>query len=409
MSTVFENTNGHVKVFGENDRVVGSFQIPPGQTALGVMARNHGVRDGEVFGEDFWVYREGQRVRKWFSYCEGWEHFWEPVLDDPRRIEAVYQRLKIRRDRRLEMIEEHLRVIMTASAPVPSARYGESWIVYAQPYRPENQMDGQCWVYDIHESRRRKGEIGRVMNWAAEPTGAVDWALGDRLYHLEMLSRAYFLGLVGEALDRSLQKVIKARHPDWCTAGRMYEVRVDGRHYVYRVDVVVGDYLDLVRHCWPGDEYFVLDPVRAGVDTSMTQESENQVKHFFVRKPVAPVEGRRVRGFPLACVAYTVLGPGSAEHTVKVRIGVSVWNPKDKYDRALGVQVAVGRALNGRTKAGYEIEAPADFVVEEVRTYLFLDAEDIPLRVRKALEAEDERLVRLVRPGPQDASQATSP
>lgn len=253
MRTILENQGGNVKLMpGTSDEM--SVRIPPNQTALGLLSRNH-VNDNEVFSEDYWVYKDGKRIRKWFSYCEGWNHFWTPVLDDIKHLESVYHKLQIRSQKRYGMMNKHLELIMRTSKQTKNKWGGKSWFIHAKPSRPENQSEGECWLYDIHISDYFGGPA-YSMNWVPLPSKFSNLKLGNQLSNLEQLSKPILLHRVGNALDMAFIKYLRRKFPTLndFNNGNLFEIRVDGRHYIYQWSE-----RDFSKHAWPGDKYQIVD------------------------------------------------------------------------------------------------------------------------------------------------------
>lgn len=102
---------------------------------------------------------------------------------------------------------------------------------------------------------------------------------------------------------------------------------------------------------------------------------------------------RNDNGFPLACVSAIKSASGG------VNIGISVHNPRDKFDRHLARRIATGRAEAlgrhddpARNNAVWYCEMEdlsGEDVFEQIKYYLTRCCEDgtlsLPQRVRKAL------------------------
>lgn len=65
-----------------------TFNVPTTHTALSVIGSNN-IMDGDDFRDDYWVYRNGKKVRKWFMKLRNRDlRIWPPRLDDIAKCEA---------------------------------------------------------------------------------------------------------------------------------------------------------------------------------------------------------------------------------------------------------------------------------------------------------------------------------
>lgn len=259
-TVIFESKDGEGKIYPGTPFET-SIQVPKTESMLGLLSRNPDVRDGDHYKDDGWVYNGGVKRRKWFSHMEGWKHFWAPVLDNPVRLEAVYYKLKLRQDARYKRLWEHVQKIMDTTKSTKGKWDRKAWLVHAQPYRPENQMEGKCWLYDIHYAHDLGDAPSYTMDWVDIPNKFRHLELGNKMYHLERMTRGTMRWGMEQALDAAFRKYLKEKYPNWqkMQAGTMFEIRVNGRHYVYRLEYNRYGVLWLEKHVWAGEQYHIVE------------------------------------------------------------------------------------------------------------------------------------------------------
>lgn len=260
MTTVFESKDGNVKFFpGEEGEM--SVKIPTSHSALGLFSRNIAF-DREVFADDFWVYKDDKKIRKWFSGLPGWKHFWEPVLDDVKHLESVYHKVKLRSDQRWSKLWEVAGVIMKTTKQTKNKWGQQCWLVHAQPYLPKHHSEGKCWTYNIHLSEHFDNRPAYSSDWVDTPNKFRHLELGNQMYHMEQLTVSRFLCMLEDALERSLEKYLRKTIPNILShsnVGKMYEVQINGRRYVSRVVHNRFGVPILEKHIWADEDYTILE------------------------------------------------------------------------------------------------------------------------------------------------------
>jgi len=248
----------------QNDQQATQIQIPEDQSALSILGQNNGtICDGMKFDRDGWIYLDGKRHRKYFSYLEGWEHFWKPCLNDIAHLESVYFKCKQRKERRWDSIWSHIKEIVK-QVPASKNEYGEDeWLVHAKPnhldVEEEEWLPQKWWEYRIHSLPDnhpfqsswddRYPRLTFSFDWVKEPTEPKFLELGQELYRLEMNARGKFESMVWRALDKALQTKIMKEYPNW-QKGFNGEVSVNGRKYAYHLVIYKHGRSELVKVDW---------------------------------------------------------------------------------------------------------------------------------------------------------------
>ena len=259
---LFQRERGKAKMY-PGTLLETKVEVPPTETMLGLLSRNLDVQDGDRFAEDGFVYnQEGAKTRKWFSYMQGWNHFWAPVLDNPARLEAVYHKVKLRSDARYKRLWDHIQKIIDTTKQSQNKWKEKSWIVHAQPTFSQHQQDRECWAYDIHYRDFDNGVPSYSMSWVDIPKKFLHLELGNELYRLEHIAQGdtFRYGLE-QVLNASLIKYLKNKYPDWqkMPVDTLFELRINGRHYVYQLLRNRYGAIVLEKHVWAGENYHIVE------------------------------------------------------------------------------------------------------------------------------------------------------
>lgn len=234
------------------------FTLPPDESALGLLCVNK-VQAGDKFGEDYWIYRDGQKVRKWFKPFEDLEHFWPPVLDDLPRLEATYWKLKQRSEHRWSYITELLKTITTTIEPQKIRGY-DGWIVdgFLDKHDPKYLRR-----YTVHEGKAFGFDQPSYSHDRVEvPEHPLNRELGMKLEYLdETLCRGRMSFYVRKMLEEAFEKHIRKIDPDVYTRkpvhDRVYDILVNGHHYIYALQANSAGCLLPVKIAWAGSDYRV--------------------------------------------------------------------------------------------------------------------------------------------------------
>lgn len=100
------------------------------------------------------------------------------------------------------------------------------------------------------------------------------------------------------------------------------------------------------------------------------------------------VDCREVRGNPIACIAYERHSDPDMEGMDYILFALSIGNPKDRFEKARGREIAAARLNKSTTvQEGFVIgeDAPSTEVVRVILEYI-ADSLKLPRRVREAAQ-----------------------
>lgn len=224
----------------------GTCHIEDGQTsALSVLANNF-VGDGEVFAKDYFVYKDGKRIRKWFQRRGDIKLLWMPNLERIAWIESIRWRLCEKRDSLWKEISEVIREI-----------HEKGGVAYARPlHSSESSM---YWKYRTNDNGSFR------FDWADKPKKTRNAKLGQRLYSLEYIRGSALnrrLGLFNYALGLALERNICGE--DYAKLrtykrGQVFRFSINGRLYWYAISVHRGGGLWPSVLRWPESDTDILD------------------------------------------------------------------------------------------------------------------------------------------------------
>lgn len=211
--------------------------VPKNRSGLSILGLNT-VSDGDTFESDYYVYRDGKRVRKWFSFRRGWSHFWPPVLDALLRIETLHERFEQRIEKNLAARRAHLDLIRSKVQSTKTAGSPETWVVYAKPthsYEPSGNFT--FWRYEVYFEPRYKAWTF-CWHWVEEPSKILHLDLGMALYkfdHGAFRSLYVRASMIRELLDSALIHHIRKHGapPKNRNDYPQYQITVNGRDYWY--------------------------------------------------------------------------------------------------------------------------------------------------------------------------------
>src|SRR3989304_1469292 len=145
-TTLIENKAGDVTIHGEAGIV--SLQIPSDRSILGVLANNQ-VFSGDEFRDDYWVYREGQRIRKWFGSDRNIALFWPPQIDRLNHIELLYRKALVRQEAHYRRLNDFMNEVLCGKDEVA---------LYAEP------------THDYHSEKKM------LLKYTVRRTGPASWS-----------------------------------------------------------------------------------------------------------------------------------------------------------------------------------------------------------------------------------------
>ena len=218
-------------------------QIPRDRSALGLLAMNKAF-NGDVFADDYWVYNNGQKVRKWFVSTETIKRLWPPNLDDTNRLEALYERLS-----------ERMHVLWNKTiVPTMEKILAAGGHAHAKPTHEYTGDKNMWWVYRVS---RREERLGFSFDWIdSPPKKKINHKLGEALYKADRYhtSLGYRLSIARDALDSSIQQKIRAKIKSSKIENpkdHYFHVEVNGRSYWYTMQRTYWGGYELKCLVWP--------------------------------------------------------------------------------------------------------------------------------------------------------------
>jgi hypothetical protein len=256
MSVLFKRGgDGNAVIYEGGGKVAARVKVPRDRSLLSVLSTN-AVSDGEVFSDDGYVYdRSGRRLRKMWSYRNGWNHYWAPVVVDVARIEAVYHRLQQRIDGsyslRLDALHQAIR-----DRKKSVRRYNERvWIAHVKPRYSTSSpgYEAKWWQYNIEASPYTPGKWAQTLDWIDAPKKPVNVDLGEQLYQLDHVYGRTLLrrsSLMADLLDDAIKKYIRRTFEPPAVRFEVvhFHLTINGRTYWYQRQ---GEKIE--KLAWPGD------------------------------------------------------------------------------------------------------------------------------------------------------------
>lgn len=195
-----------------------------------------------------WLYdSEDYRIKKLFQPRHGWNNFWPPVLDQLERIEYLYQKSTMRGDSPAKF-QRRAKILKNIVGP------GHNRIEYLANYSDENGKPG--W-YTI---RRLRGyaNYSWTKSFGTNPATNVNkHTLGTELTQNESGYSEWHFKLQKLLEDAIIHKLEKEYNPEklgWADHGRLFELNINGRRYLYAYDYAYSpDRLHFRKVFWPKD------------------------------------------------------------------------------------------------------------------------------------------------------------
>jgi hypothetical protein len=269
MGIIFERKGNVATFYDAGEEVTGRIEVPGDRTVVSVIGSNE-VFDGEVYESDGYVY-EGEtrkRLRKWWSFRQGWAHFWEPCLQDVARIERVYHGVQ----RRIgtcygPRVATLLRAIIARNRT--HVRYGQKgYIAHVKPWHEfKRSGDHTWWRYHVHDCPLSEGWTF-IFDWVSPPKAPENVDLGEALYrHTHIYAKSLFgrSSRLADILEEALLKYIRRtfQAPRTAADRAQYRVTVNGRDYWYQGHLLNSSWT-IERLSWPRDK-----PLHASVGVSL--------------------------------------------------------------------------------------------------------------------------------------------
>lgn len=231
-----------------------SVSLPRDRTALSIVGNRTNTRDmqnGDAYESDGYVYRNGERLKKWFSHRHGWNHFWEPTLGQVARIETLHYKLQRRNDATWEKIKAIL-YMMVASGKTVQHHGRDEAVAHARALHESDPKIG-WWQYRAFKSDYSNG-LAYSFDWIEEPEEKINLELGQKLYRFDY-RRNWFSGHVREILNEAIIKFIRDSmpQPQHRIDDVRYDLTINGRMYTYRGYMNQYNYPTIEKLMW-GEE-----------------------------------------------------------------------------------------------------------------------------------------------------------
>lgn len=234
--------------------------VPTDRSTLSVLANEDTKKmmEGDTYREDGFVYHNDVRLRKWFAYRQGWNHYWEPIINQLSRLESLYYQLSLREQKKWKKISGILAEIV-ASDKTTSQWGEEKHCAHAKVSHTGNYHKPGWWVYWVSPSTFVSGPgLCFSFDWLdKEPEEKINLELGQDLYRLSFRS-GNFIGRLDKLLDEAIIKHIRAIMPlpKFQADDDRYDVIINGRSYVYRARLNRYDYPEITKVFWPGERVY---------------------------------------------------------------------------------------------------------------------------------------------------------
>jgi hypothetical protein len=222
--------------------------IPKGILALSILSSNS-FSDEEEFREDGYVYKDGVRLRKWFSYQRGWKYFWKPCLNNIPRLENVYHRLCLRSSRNWANIEKMMKHIRNVVPKTVS--HGENTFKVCSDYAYSRGGNTEYFQYSIYE----RGSYSSDWVSSEEYEKDKNVSLGNEFHKLSRLHMRPARYDIGDVLSRAFEayihgnKILMSKKE-----GTLIELHVNGRTYIYRLVLDTNSALRAEKYFWSGED-----------------------------------------------------------------------------------------------------------------------------------------------------------
>ena len=191
---------------------------------------------GEIHSDDGYVYRDGVKLRKWFSNISGYQrrkYFWHPCLKEIAKIENLYHKLSARRTFSWERMEEIFEQVTQVSTPI--LRYHEqTWIAHAKPTHLYEPGEKSYWIFYLYKQYiGGKKQFTFNFDWVVEPEVKILPELGQEMYRANRYnttchSRA---GIIHLFLLEAIKQHIKSRYGSHTNERRVFQYLINGRMY----------------------------------------------------------------------------------------------------------------------------------------------------------------------------------
>lgn len=183
--------------------------------------------NGEMFGQDGYVYKDNKKIKKWFSHREGWNHFWEPTLRQIARIEHLYQKAVLKAQKRWDKLSEVLKLI---AGPF-DRNYGDRCTAHFC-IKKEGKTD---WGYYDVGFNTEFNCLSFSFNWLKEkPTPVMKLKLGNALFKTER-DRSRWQYQLGGLLEDAIMNKLRTDFPNltYKNSGEVFELMINCRKYLY--------------------------------------------------------------------------------------------------------------------------------------------------------------------------------
>lgn len=238
------------------------FKVQGNTSALGLLAANPEVVNGDVYAEDGFIYRDGIKIRKYWQWRDGWNHFWGPTVYQLSRVEAIYNKLWLRRAKHYEklckLIEETYGKAPFGKDVLPSNKL---WtpkfkLAFAKLHSEGGKLSILC--YEIGEHFR--GEIGAAIRWIDFEKDEVPdqqtidslLSLGQPIHNLEFTQMPKWWSRIKSLFIEAIAVHLKANHRN-LELNQTFHIKINGRDYWGKLELVMDMFVEVKIFSWPED------------------------------------------------------------------------------------------------------------------------------------------------------------
>jgi len=219
------------------------------------------------YADDGYVYEDEIKIKKYFLYKPGWNHYWEPATRNIIKLESLYHRLLKRTNRFNDKITELIAEIYE-KAPLYEdvidkdskdykKYYSKEKVVHAKP--DHNKKGDKIWLYQIAPNKYFNNRLAYSYDWVDCSEEAMVYPeLGNKLYYLDYHSRPKFVYSIKEILEERLHDYIRKEcEPPLVTClSRTYSIKINNRTYWFMASWKNSHWLDVETLHWPESDTF---------------------------------------------------------------------------------------------------------------------------------------------------------
>lgn len=215
-----------------------NFKIENPELAINIIGNNK-VEDGDTFAKDWYVYRNGKRVRKYYTSNHYLKRLWPPNLERLSWIENLRWKAYQRSDIHKANLKDILFEIKNAGG-------------FAHAKLEDDKHKDKVWLYKVSSF---KGRYFYNFSWEKEDVELINLHLGQRLHKLSMYSSTVNRRLtkLNKALQSSLEEVVRNKRSK---SAKNIIHRINGRTYGIKLSYDDFDEPVLEVVFWPEHGYW---------------------------------------------------------------------------------------------------------------------------------------------------------